>query len=150
MRTLGDLDCGKHGVDDVPAFHYLLEAIETRSERELSFLLVTLDGAVGRSIDELDRELSTRFCRAEDPVMAEPSWVGDDGSKRYGFATSVPCYGINSFTRPREITATWTALRSALESWPEQRIRLLSTFKTEIDFYYGAHARRSAALSVMW
>ena len=137
MRTLCELDGGKYGSDDdEPTFPYLLAAIETG---QLPIVLATHD------VYELARRIAL-----PSPVVAEPSWTGSNGEQRWGFATDVPTYGINGFTRPAAIAATWATLRRGLERWPEHRAALLEQYASDIAFFYGASARGSAALFVMW
>lgn len=155
MRTLGELDCGKYGVDDEwPTFAYVLRALEGGQPGEsLTFLFETLRAAMqpGAPAADLAAALANRFAR-EVPLTApaEASWFTDNGEPRYGFASNVPCYGIFSFSRPEELAATWATLRRALEQHPEHRAALLEHCGPVLEFHYGAAARRNASLSVMW
>lgn len=154
MRMLGELDCGKYGVDDDwPTLTYLLRALEGGNSGEsLTFLFDTLRAATqpGSPVDELAAALAKHFARDAHASPAEPHWFTERGEPRYGFVSNVPCYGILSFSQPEALAATWATLRRGLEQHPEHRTALFECFAPELEFFYGAAARSNASLFVMW
>ncbi|MBC7794577.1 MAG: hypothetical protein H7Z43_12810 [Clostridia bacterium] len=152
MRALGELDDGKYGVDE-PFFAYLLRALKLDDEASLAFLLTSMLAAMLSTAEDLAgiaRNLAARFADTDTTQLAEPTWTTARGEARYGISSNVPCYGINGVTKPWGIEQTWRRLHTGLERWPSQRDAMLELFAPELSFYYGASARGSGALSVMW
>lgn len=64
--------------------------------------------------------------------------------------SEVPCYGINSYNTPTELTAVWQRIDRAVTSHPDLTGRVVDLFSTDIRYHYGCAARGSAKLSVIW
>jgi hypothetical protein len=153
MRSLGELDGGKYSIDEEmeepPFFQYLLMTGEPDREEDLWFLLSTMN-EIGGHLKEMKAKLEERF-HPPSPVFHDRwTWRGADSEKCYGFASSVPCYGINGYTPANEVAETWASLRRVLEYHAELRPLVVQLFQEPLRFYYGCATRGSAVLDVMW
>ncbi|GEM_PF-7133688 len=144
MRTLdeigGDFDSS---LEDVPWIAHLAATGVTGRADDLAVLLRATSDAGAYA------EIPSRFS-AEATVMPAESWTTPDGELRFGFASNVPCYGINSFSRPAALAARWAGVRTALDVHAAQRTAIMSAFGRDIIYTYGCAMRGSAELWVIW
>lgn len=155
MRTLGELDGGDFDPslelsEDLPLFACLLTAGDPARSEDVRYLL-SIAGPLDKPRSEVASELRSRFdLTPPESARSANTWVTPEGAKCYGFASTVPCYGINSFTPPSDIAAKWAALERVIHVHEAYRTELMTVFGPELKHYYGCAMRGSAELWVIW